>query len=77
MNLFDICMQVLCEASESDFNLESETAREHIANEIYEMHYENSQLVAQNVPNSGYFIDVKDYYSDEMSYTKFVKSDED
>jgi hypothetical protein len=41
------------------------------------MHYENSQLVAQNVPNSGYFVDVKDYYSDEMSYTKFVKSDED
>jgi len=77
MNLFDICMQVLCEASEGDFNLESETAREHIANEIYEMHYENSQLVAQNVPNSGYFVDVKDYYSDEMSYTKFVKSDED
>ena len=35
-------------------------------------------VIDQNTyPNSGYFIDVKDYYSDEVSHTRFVNVDED
>ena len=78
MNLFEICMQVLNDASEGGLDFDKDTDRENIANDIYELYYESSKLINQNTyPNSGYFIDVKDYYSDDISHTRFVNADED
>ena len=77
MNLFEICMQVLEEARDSDLDLNNGITCENIASEIYELYYENSKLVNSNLSDTGYFVDVKDYYSNEVSYTRFADENED
>ena len=60
MNLYDICLQVLEHANESDANLDNDITRESIATEIYELFYEY-QMYSPYI-DTGYLGDLKDYW---------------
>jgi|TARA_R110000803_G_scaffold44601_3_gene94285 hypothetical protein len=74
MSLFDICIQVLDDASDNGYELNSEPTREYIANEIYDRYYNNRLPV---IPDTGYIEDIKDYYSNYDVNYEFVGIDED
>jgi hypothetical protein len=60
LNLYDICLEVLEEASSSKKNLDNEMDVQSIATDIYELFYEHN-LYHDNVDVS-YLGDLKDYW---------------
>lgn len=61
MNLYEICLEVLKHASESEINLDDEMSRETLATEIYDLFYEYQTY--NPYYDSGYLVDLKDYWS--------------
>ena len=60
MNLYEICIQVLEHANDSNRNLDNDMDVQAMATEIYDLFYEH-QVYANSI-DTGYLMDLKEYW---------------